>query len=393
MTMIPVFNSKRVLVAHNVKRGHWGGMARMMESIHAELESFGWKAEYFTADDMPAKGGERFRRYAFPWYVRRHAREAFLRGEPYDVINIHEPAGAAVVFGRSRIGSPAIVAMSHGLEQRYWELRLRKDPPSPDPPGWKTRVMFPATNLWQSRLTLRHANHVLCMSEEDRTFLETRLQLDPQKITRVFPGASEVFSSVALRRRFDGSCNKLLFSGTWIDRKGIRQIVEAFSVLAARHPSIQLGILGAGIPASHVLADFPAVFQSRISVLPPVLSHAEYAEIHLDYDIFLLPSFFEGTPATLIQAMGTSMPVIASATCGMRDIVEGGKNGILIAPGNSGQIVSSVELLMNDKGLRQRLGEQASQDVKQKYTWRTVAELVNAAYSSLMKSRSGHRTA
>ena len=393
MTMIPVFNSKRVLVAHNVKRGHWGGMARMMESIHAELESFGWKAEYFTADDMPAKGGERFRRYAFPWYVRRHAREAFLRGEPYDVINIHEPAGAAVVLGRSQIGSPAIVAMSHGLEQRYWELRLRKDPPSPDPPGWKTRVMFPATNLWQSRLTLRHANHVLCMSEEDRTFLETRLQLDPQKITRVFPGASEVFSSVALRRRFDGSCNKLLFSGTWIDRKGIRQIVEAFSVLAARHPSIQLGILGAGIPASHVLADFPAVFQSRISVLPPVLSHAEYAEIHLDYDIFLLPSFFEGTPATLIQAMGTSMPVIASATCGMRDIVEGGKNGILIAPGNSGQIVSSVELLMNDKGLRQRLGEQASQDVKQKYTWRTVAELVNAAYSSLMKSRSGHRTA
>src|ERR1035438_7504249 len=360
MTMIPVFNSKRVLVAHNVKRGHWGGMARMMESIHAELESFGWKAEYFTADDMPAKGGERFRRYAFPWYVRRHAREAFLRGEPYDVINIHEPAGAAVVLGRSQIGSPAIVAMSHGLEQRYWELRLRKDPPSPDPPGWKTRVMFPATNLWQSRLTLRHANHVLCMSEEDRTFLETRLQLDPQKITRVFPGASEVFSSVALRRRFDGSCNKLLFSGTWIDRKGIRQIVEAFSVLAARHPSIQLGILGAGIPASHVLADFPAALHSRISVLPPVLSHAEYAEIHLDYDIFLLPSFFEGTPATLIQAMGTSMPVIASATCGMRDIVEGGKNGILIAPGNSGQIVSSVELLMNDKGLRQRLGEQAS---------------------------------
>jgi glycosyltransferase involved in cell wall biosynthesis len=390
MAMIPEFNSKRVLVAHNVKRGHWGGMARMMETIHAELEAFGWKTEYFTADDMPAKSGERFCRYAFPWYVRRHAREAFLRGEAYDVINIHEPAGAAVAFGLSRIGFPAIIAMSHGLEQRYWELRLRKDPPSPDPPAWKTRVVFPATSLWQSRLTLRRANHVLCMSEEDRTFLETRLQLDPERITRVFPGASEVFSSVASRRCFDRPCNKLLFSGTWIERKGIRQIVEAFSVLAGRSPSIQLGILGAGIPASRVLADFPVALHSRISVLPPVLSHADYAALHLDYDLFLLPSFFEGTPATLIQAMGTSMPVIASATCGMRDVVEDGKNGILITPGNSRQIVNSIELLMNDISLRQRLGEQASRDVSRKYTWRVVAEIVNAAYSSLIKSKIDH---
>jgi hypothetical protein len=112
-------------------RGLRGGMARMMESIHAELESFGWKTEFFTNEDMPAAGSERFRRYAFPLYVRRHAREAFLRGEPYEVINIHEPAGAAVVVGQARIGGPAIVAMSHGLEQRYWEMRLRKDPPGP----------------------------------------------------------------------------------------------------------------------------------------------------------------------------------------------------------------------------------------------------------------------
>jgi glycosyltransferase involved in cell wall biosynthesis len=384
------FEFKRVLVAHNVKRGLRGGMARMMESIHAELESFGWKTEFFTHDDMPAAGGERFRRYAFPWYVRRHARKAFLRGEPYDVINIHEPAGAAVVIGKSRLGWPAIVAMSHGLEQRYWELRLRKHPPSPEPPSLKTRLLFPATSLWQSRLTLRRANHVFCMSEEDRTFLENRLQLDPRRITRVFPGTGPEFLSVAPRRSYDRSCNKLLFSGSWIDRKGARQIVEAFSVLADRHPSMQLGILGAGVlasrvvaDASRVLADFPASLHSRITVFPPLHSHADYAEVHLDYDIFLQPSFFEGMPATLIQAMGTGMPVIATATCGMKDVVEDGRNGLLIAPGNSGQIVGAIELLMTDSSLRRRLGQQAFSDAARKFTWRAVAELVNAAYSSL----------
>ena len=72
--------SRRVLVAHNVVRGHWGGMARMMESMHSALEPYGWETEYFTANDVPAAGGQRFRRYAFTWYARRHAREAFCAG-------------------------------------------------------------------------------------------------------------------------------------------------------------------------------------------------------------------------------------------------------------------------------------------------------------------------
>jgi glycosyltransferase involved in cell wall biosynthesis len=224
------------------------------------------------------------------------------------------------------------------------------------------------------------------MSEEDRSFLVKRLHVSPEKITRVFPGLGGEFINVAARRCHERCCNKLLFCGTWISRKGIRQIVEAFSVLAEKYPSMKLGIVGAGIPESVVLADFPVSLRGKIEVFPPILSHTDYAEIHLGYDIFLLPSFYEGTPATLVQAMGTGMPVIATATCGMKDIVEDGKNGVLIATGDSGQIISSVELLRNDSGLRRRLGEQASRDASQVFTWRAVAGLVNTAYSGLVRS-------
>jgi glycosyltransferase involved in cell wall biosynthesis len=390
MAMIRHSNSRRVLVAHNVSRGNSGGMARLMESIHTELESFGWKTEYFTADDMPASGGQRYRRYAFTWFARRRAREAFLRGEPFDVINIHEPSGAAIVLGRSRMGGPAVVAMSHGLEQRYWELRLRKDPPGPDPPTWKTRLLFPATSLWQSRFTLRRADHVFCLNEEDKSFLADRFHLHPENITRVFPAAGPEFSSAANRRNYDRPCNRVLFSGTWIERKGIRQVIEVFSVLSGRHPSMRLGILGAGVPASSVLADFSASLHSRITVHPP-LSHPDCAEALLGYDVFLSPSFFEGTPLALIEAMCTGIPVVTTATCGMKDVVEDGRNGLLVAPGNSGAIVRSVELLINDSSLRRRLGKQAAEDAARKYTWRAAAEIVNAAYSGLLKSKADHR--
>ena len=378
-------SNRRVLVAHNAQRHGWGGMARMMESTHSALEAFGWKTEYFTSDDMPAAASPRFKRYAFSWYVRRHARQAFLRGEPYDVINIHEPAGTALVLGKSRLGQPAIVATSHGVEGRYWELRLRGDQSSPDAVGLKERILFPMTSLWQSRLTLRQADHVLCLNEEDKAYLVSRLHLKPERISRVLPAAGPEFAAVASRRNYDRPCERLLFSGTWIARKGIRQVIEAFSAVAGRYPSLQLGVLGGGILAPQLLASFPLPLQSRISVLPP-LSHADSADALLGYDILLLPSYFEGTPLALIEAMCTGIPVITTATCGMKDLVQDGQNGLLVDPGDAGQIVRCIERLMTDSDLRQRLGRNAVQDVTRKCSWLGTAEVVNAAYRSLLRT-------
>jgi glycosyltransferase involved in cell wall biosynthesis len=375
-------NGRRVLVAHNLERGGQGGAARMMETSHAALEAFGWTTEYFTASDMPASANGRYKRYAFSWYVRDHVRKAFLRGEAYDVVNIHEPSGTALVLGRERIGSPVVVAMSHGLEQRYWELRLKKNGAGLDRPGMKERVTFPLLSLWQSRLTLRKADHVFCLNEEDRNFLQNRFHVLSEKITRVIPGAGPEFSAIAPKRSYDRACTKILFSGTWIERKGIRQVAEAFSDLAARHPALQLGILGAGIPAARVLADFSGEFHSRITVLPG-LDHAGCAEVLLDYDIFLLPSFYEGTPLALIEAMYTGIPVITSATCGMKDVVEDGRTGLMVTPGNSADIVRCVDLLVKDASLRQRLGRAASAEATQKYTWQATAERMHLAYSKL----------
>lgn len=379
-------NGRRVLVAHNLERGGQGGAARMMETSHAALEAFGWTTEYFTASDMPASASGRYRRYAFSWYVRDHVKKAFLRGEAYDIVNIHEPSGTALVTGRARIGRPPVVAMSHGLEERYWRMRLEKNQASLNRPGIKERVTFPLLSLWQSRLTLRRADHVFCLNEEDKKFLKDHYQVAPEKITRVTPGAGSEFSAVAPRRSYDRACSKILFSGTWIERKGIREVADAFSVLAARHPGLQLGILGAGIPSGRVLAHFPEPLHARIAVLPQ-LDHAGCAAVLLDYDIFLLPSFYEGTPLALIEAMYTGIPVITSAACGMKDVVENGRTGLMVAPGSSADIIHAADLLIGDSSLRERLGRAASLEAIQKYTWQATAERMHAAYSRLAQRK------
>lgn len=378
-------SGRRVLLAHNVERHGWGGMARLSESLHTALEPFGWNTEYFTSNDMETIKSPRLRRYSFAWFARRHARLAFLRGQPYDIVNVHEPVGAAMVVGKSALGNPAVVTMSYGVEKRYWELRLDTSVEGPERATIKERFSAPLLWQWQAGLALRKSDHVLCSNEQDRTYLQTRMNVDGGKVTRVVPGAGPEFSSVAPRRDFHRPCTKVVFPGTWIQRKGIRQLVEAFTVLAARHPVLQLGVLGAGCPESRVLADFPADLHSRIKVYPP-LSHEGCAEVFLDYDIFLLPSFFEGTPLTLIEGMYTAIPVITTATAGMKDVIEDGQNGLLVAPGSATGIVRAVETMLADAALRERCGRQGFADATQKYTWRTAAETVHNVYSSLLRA-------
>jgi hypothetical protein len=93
--------------------------------------------------------------------------------------------------------------------------------------GPRAKSTFPLLSLWQSRLKLRNADHRLCSNEEDRKFLESRLHLDRGKITRLVPGAGPGFSGVAPRRIYNRRCTKMLFPGSWIDRKGIRQVGDS----------------------------------------------------------------------------------------------------------------------------------------------------------------------
>lgn len=75
-------------------------------------------------------------------------------------------------------------------------------------------------------------------------------------------------------------------------------------------------------------------------------------------DLFVLPSRWEGLPMTVIEAMGTGLPVIASDVGGLRDMVEDGKSGILIEP-TAQALAQAVMTLARDEETRQAMGEHA----------------------------------
>ena len=75
-------------------------------------------------------------------------------------------------------------------------------------------------------------------------------------------------------------------------------------------------------------------------------------------DIFVLPSLFEGMPMTLIEAMGTGMPILASNVGGIPDMIENEKSGLLCEPTVDG-IVAGLERLISSEEDRQTYGHNA----------------------------------
>jgi glycosyltransferase involved in cell wall biosynthesis len=98
----------------------------------------------------------------------------------------------------------------------------------------------------------------------------------------------------------------------------------------------------------------------------------------LAFDIFVLPSVKEGFPWALIEAMAAKLPVVATSVGAVPEIIEDGKNGILVGPAKPEQLAGKINDLLNDERLQQELGIQAHQAVLFKFSLEKMVREVEA---------------
>ena len=169
---------------------------------------------------------------------------------------------------------------------------------------------------------------------------------------------------------------------SWLARKGAADIVAAFGALAARRADLKLVLMGTGASAEAVQSWFPES-PARAGLRIRAAGHrsAELAEQMLRAAVYLIPSLFEGTPQTLVEAMATGLASVATATCGMKDVIQDGANGLLVPVRDPVALAAATERLLAGRELRERLGRQAHADAAMNYTWDKVAEPVPRSVS------------
>ncbi len=147
--------------------------------------------------------------------------------------------------------------------------------------------------------------------------------------------------------------NKIVYVGRVVKEKNILSLIEALEGL-----NIELDIVGGGndpfkdvvvkkAREKNVIINFLGNFPN--SELPKVLNR---------YNIFILPSFYEGMPKTLLEAMGCGLACIGTDVEGIKEVIKDGENGLL-ASTDSANIKEAIISLKNDKNLQNRLGKNA----------------------------------
>lgn len=153
-------------------------------------------------------------------------------------------------------------------------------------------------------------------------------------------------------------------------------------------PEAELWVVGERLPSDHG-ADLTAAFARARERLGPRLRMLGYREDVPDLlkaaDVFALPSHFEGLPMSVIEAMLTGLPVVATDVRGPREQVVNGKTGFLVSPGLSAPLARALRVLMQDTALRKAMGRAGRQIALEAYDeshiLRHVVELMEKAFS------------
>jgi glycosyltransferase involved in cell wall biosynthesis len=164
--------------------------------------------------------------------------------------------------------------------------------------------------------------------------------------------------------------------------KSHETLISAAAALAGDLPELRFRIAGDG-PRRAALE---ALVRDRgLTSRVEFLGHREdIPSLLADADVFVLPSRSEAFPNSAIEAMAAGLPVVASATGGLVDLVDHARTGLLVPPGDSARLALALRRLAADPARAAAMGEAGRDDVRQRYSFERMVDGFQSLYLSSM---------
>jgi len=243
---------------------------------------------------------------------------------------------------------------------------------------------FPAWFGGRSRLarqlilaTLRRVDRVVVLTPSWAAWVK---RVEPAACTLV------IGNPVALPERSRETLPaRILFLGRLWQEKGIFDLVEALAIVKKEIPDLIAVCAGDGVRAE-VLAKARALGIADCLRLPGWIDGAEKTAELRQASVFVLPSYFEGLPMGVLEAMAQGVPVVATEVGGVRDAL-GNDAGLLIRPGDVSALAEALLAILRDRALRERMGEAGRQRVEAEYASPRVMKKLDDLYLELRLAR------
>ncbi len=238
------------------------------------------------------------------------------------------------------------------------------------------------------RFSIASSDVIFLFSPTDARYVERRYPRGFAKV-RLLGNAVDLAGFSSLRyvepfRMFPGlspDTKIVLFIGRLVKSKGLAYLLKAFQEVSVTIPSVLI-IVGDGPERKHLEDDVKRrQLENRVVF---VGKRAEVRDFLLAADLFVLPSLYEGFPLSLLEAMASGKPVLATKVGAIPFIIQDGVNGILAEPGNAEQLSKGIKLLLEQPDLRARMGHNAFETVKRRHNWAALSETIYEAYNELV---------
>jgi glycosyltransferase involved in cell wall biosynthesis len=172
--------------------------------------------------------------------------------------------------------------------------------------------------------------------------------------------------------------------GRLVPEKGQRLLIEAIATMCGAGHAIRLTLVGDG-PQRASLEELVRELgvTDKVDFLGAV-AHTQVEYVLQSTDVFCLPSFAEGVPIVLMEAMAMELPVVASQVMGIPELIEDRVNGRLVRPGSRADLVDALTWLATDPDGRKALGRAARVRVAAEFDVHANAICLRQIYSAAL---------
>ncbi len=198
------------------------------------------------------------------------------------------------------------------------------------------------------------AHKIVVLTKKTRKDYIKRFHIKPGKVQCIYNWISE--EVLCAKRPYDIQSHKIISVGRFGREKGYDMLVQTAKKVLPRHPHWQWHVYGTGEVFDEISAAVEECGLSGQLILKGNVKNAY--RLYPEYAFFVLPSYREGLPLVLLEAMALGLPMISfDIETGPNEIIEDGKNGYLIPPYNLENMADRIEELMSNEEKRIRFSE------------------------------------
>jgi glycosyltransferase involved in cell wall biosynthesis len=253
--------------------------------------------------------------------------------------------------------------------------------------------------VWATQMCFNAAAKIVCISAGLQDHLHRRWKIEASKLT-VLPIAAdaEAFGSnydIEPIKRDLGLTSEsvVIWVGGFYPWHDLDLLVESFARVISRHPNARLILVGDGQTRPAVESKIRQYGLQQSVIMTGAVAHARVPEMLSIADVAVVPAApvaasqgGTGTPLKLLEYMAAGKAIVATALNQAAEVIGHGQNGLLVEAGDVNRFAEAILTLLNDRGERVRLGQNARQRAIELYSWEQYTKRLEEIYLSVLGS-------